>query len=123
MSSFHVMQRVSVNCKLSTICASSTCSIHEECACVSTCFWPVAAVCVGPVCCSMGACFKTGEDDDPLQRSLAARCISERFQVIYSLLSHADRQLDRYAHTVRQARNTQTDIQTGLDTSRLPSIE
>ncbi len=77
-----------------------------------------------PVCCSMGACFETGEDDDPLQRSLAARCISERFQVIYSLLSHTDRQLDRYTHThSQQARNTQTDIQTGLNTSRLPSTE
>lgn len=76
-----------------------------------------------PVCCSMGACFETGEDDDPLQRSLAARCISERFQVIYSLLSHTDRQLDRHTHTVRQARNTQTDIQTGMNTSRLPSTE
>ncbi|CAM4723548.1 unnamed protein product [Leuciscus chuanchicus] len=55
----------------------------------------VAAVRVGPVCCS----FEAGEDDDPLQRSLAARCISETFTVIYSLLSHTERQLDRYTHT------------------------
>lgn len=77
---------------------------------MSLCFWPVAAVRVGPVCCS----FEAGEDDDPLQRSLAARCISETFTVIYSLLSHTERQLDRYTHThtVRQARNMQTDTQT-----------
>lgn len=75
----------------------------------------------------MGACFETGEDDDPLQRSLAARCISERFQVIYSLLSHTERQLDRSTHTHTHTQtgtyNMQTDRQTGLNTIHLLSIE